>query len=66
MGKRLLIAIPMFILGFGISKAEFRVIWRFFGWASRPRPSSCLMSRRRHTHKEGKLHWSLHHFPPSS
>ncbi|MGX8249540.1 carbon starvation CstA family protein, partial [Escherichia coli] len=34
MAKRLLIAIPMFILGFIISKAEFGVIWRYFGWAN--------------------------------
>jgi len=34
MAKRLLIAIPMFILGLIIAKTEFRVIWHYSGWTN--------------------------------
>ena len=55
--KRLLIAIPMFILGFIISKAEFGVIWRYFGWANQTTAVIMLWAAAAYLIKEGKLHW---------
>jgi carbon starvation protein CstA len=55
--KRLLIAIPMFILGFIISKAEFGVIWRYFGWANQTTAVIMLWTAAAYLAKEGKLHW---------
>ncbi|BED98560.1 hypothetical protein VAWG001_01750 [Aeromonas dhakensis] len=57
MAKRLLIAIPMFILGFIISKAEFGVIWRYFGWANQTTAVMMLWAAAAYLAKEGKLHW---------
>ena len=57
MAKRLLIAIPMFILGFIISKAEFGVIWRYFGWANQTTAVIMLWAAAAYLAKEGKLHW---------
>ena len=57
MAKRLLIAIPMFILGFIISKAEFGVIWRYFGWANQTTAVIMLWAAAAYLIKEGKLHW---------
>lgn len=57
MAKRLLIAIPMFILGFIISKAEFGVIWRYFGWANQTTAMIMLWAAAAYLAKEGKLHW---------
>ncbi|MGY3942453.1 carbon starvation CstA family protein [Aeromonas tecta] len=57
MAKRLLIAIPMFILGFIISKAEFEVIWRYFGWANQTTAVVMLWTAAAYLIKEGKLHW---------
>ncbi|MGH1408580.1 MAG: carbon starvation CstA family protein [Aeromonas sp.] len=57
MAKRLLIAIPMFILGFIISKAEFGVIWRYFGWANQTTAVIMLWAAAAFLIKEGKLHW---------
>jgi carbon starvation protein CstA len=57
MAKRLLIAIPMFILGFIISKAEFGVIWRYFGWANQTTAVIMLWAAAACLIKEGKLHW---------
>ncbi|MGL4479648.1 MAG: carbon starvation CstA family protein, partial [Aeromonas veronii] len=57
LAKRLLIAIPMFILGFIISKAEFGVIWRYFGWANQTTAVIMLWAAAAYLIKEGKLHW---------
>ncbi|MNF44175.1 hypothetical protein D3C84_252810 [compost metagenome] len=57
MAKRLLIAVPMFILGFIISKAEFGVIWRYFGWANQTTAVIMLWAAAAYLIKEGKLHW---------
>ncbi|MCE9954010.1 carbon starvation protein A [Aeromonas allosaccharophila] len=57
LAKRLLIAIPMFILGFIISKAEFGVIWRYFGWANQTTAVIMLWAAAAFLIKEGKLHW---------
>ena len=57
MAKRLLIAIPMFVLGFIISKAEFGVIWRYFGWANQTTAVIMLWAAAAYLIKEGKLHW---------
>jgi len=57
MAKRLLIAVPMFILGFIISKAEFGVIWRYFGWANQTTAVIMLWAAVAYLAKEGKLHW---------
>ncbi|WP_421324600.1 carbon starvation protein A [Aeromonas sp. 604176] len=57
LAKRLLIAIPMFIIGFIISKAEFGVIWRYFGWANQTTAVIMLWAAAAYLIKEGKLHW---------
>lgn len=57
MAKRLLIAVPMFILGFLISKAEFGIIWRYFGWANQTTAVIMLWTAAAYLAKEGKLHW---------
>ncbi len=32
--KRLVIAVPLFVIGFVISLSDFGLIWRYFGWAN--------------------------------
>jgi len=55
--KRLMIAIPMFIIGFMISKAEFGVIWRYFGWANQTTAMIMLWAASAYLIKNGKFHW---------
>jgi len=55
--KRLLIAIPMFAVGYLISKAEFGLIWRYFGWANQVTAMIMLWAAAAYLAKEGKLHW---------
>jgi hypothetical protein len=60
MAKRLLIAIPMFILGFIISKAEFGVIWRYFGWANQTTAVMMLWAAAAYSSKR-QAALGLHH-----
>ncbi|TFH85806.1 carbon starvation protein A [Billgrantia azerbaijanica] len=55
--KRLLIAVPMFAIGYLISNAEFGVIWRYFGWANQTTAMIMLWAAAAYLIKEGKLHW---------
>lgn len=55
--KRLLIAIPMFVVGYLISKADFGVIWRYFGWANQTTAVIMLWAAAAYLAKEDKLHW---------
>ncbi|AJQ94102.1 carbon starvation CstA family protein [Gynuella sunshinyii] len=57
MSRRLMIAVPMFVIGFIISKAEFGVIWRYFGWANQTTAMIMLWAAAAYLAKEGKLHW---------
>lgn len=57
MTKRLLIAVPMFVLGYVISKADFDVIWRYFGLANQATAAIMLWASSAYLIKEGKLHW---------
>lgn len=57
MPKRLMIAIPLFVIGFIISKAEFGVIWRYFGWANQTTAMMMLWAAAAYLAKEGKFHW---------
>ncbi|PSJ45686.1 carbon starvation protein A [Zobellella endophytica] len=55
--KRLLIALPMFVVGYLITQAEFGVIWRYFGWANQTTAMIMLWAAAAYLAKEGKLHW---------
>ncbi|MCE2593639.1 carbon starvation protein A [Motilimonas cestriensis] len=57
MPKRLLIAIPMFIIGYLITNAEFGVIWRYFGWANQTTAMIMLWAAAAYLAREGKFHW---------
>ncbi|PLX90684.1 MAG: carbon starvation protein A [Desulfuromonas sp.] len=56
-GRRLLLAVPLFAVGFLISKAEFGVIWRYFGWANQTLATIVLWTAAAYLIKQGKLHW---------
>jgi len=55
--KRLLIALPMFVIGYLITKAEFGVIWRYFGWANQTTAMIMLWAAAAYLIKAGKFHW---------
>lgn len=55
--KRLMIAIPLFILGFIISKVDFQIIWRYFGWANQTTAMVMLWTAAAYLYRYGKFHW---------
>lgn len=55
--KRLIIAIPLFIVGFLISQAEFGLIWRYFGWANQTLATIVLWSAAAYLIRRKKFHY---------
>jgi len=55
--KRLLIALPLFAIGFVISLGDFNIIWRYFGWANQTLAMVMLWAAAAYLIKRGKLHW---------
>lgn len=55
--KRLLIAIPLFAVGFVISLSDFGLIWRYFGWANQTLATVVLWAAAMYLLKNGKFHW---------
>ncbi len=55
--NRLLIALPLFAVGFAISKAPFDVIWRYFGWANQALATIVLWSAAAWLVRHDKCHW---------
>ncbi|MFQ1015615.1 carbon starvation CstA family protein [Avibacterium paragallinarum] len=55
--KRLMIAIPLFVLGFIISKLDFQVIWRYFGWANQTTAMVMLWTAAAYLYRYHKFHW---------
>lgn len=55
--KRLMIAVPLFVIGFLVSQAEFGVIWRYFGWANQTLAAIVLWAGAAYLIKAGKFHW---------
>lgn len=55
--KRLLIAIPLFVLGYIISTQNFSTIWRYFGFANQSLAALVLWTAAVYLAQKGKLHW---------
>lgn len=55
--KRLLIAIPLFVIAFLISQVDFNIIWRYFGWSNQMLSMMVLWSGAIYLAKKGKFHW---------
>jgi len=57
LAKRLLLAVPLFAIGFFISQGNFAVIWRYFGWANQTLATIVLWAGAAYLLRQGKLHW---------
>jgi carbon starvation protein CstA len=55
--KRLMIAIPLFIVGFIVSKTDFGIIWRYFGWANQTLATIVLWTSAVYLSDRKKFHW---------
>ncbi|MFV0421526.1 carbon starvation protein A [Oleidesulfovibrio sp.] len=55
--KRLLIAVPLFVVGYAITKTEFAVIWRYFGFSNQTMATIVLWASAMYLVRHGKAHW---------
>ncbi|ABR75290.1 carbon starvation protein A [Actinobacillus succinogenes] len=55
--KRLVIAIPLFIIGFWVSTVDFQVLWRYFGWANQTTAMVMLWTASAYLFRHQKFHW---------
>ncbi|MDO5652338.1 MAG: carbon starvation protein A [Moraxella sp.] len=57
LAKRLLIAVPLFVIGFLVSKIDFQILWRYFSWANQTVAVVMLWTAAGYLYRYRKLHW---------
>ncbi|MBU3180256.1 carbon starvation CstA family protein [Clostridium psychrophilum] len=55
--NRLLISVPLFVVGFIIAKLDFAIIWRYFGWSNQTLATIVLWTAGMYMVSIGKKHW---------
>jgi carbon starvation protein CstA len=55
--KRLMIAVPLFVIAFFITQVDFKIIWRYFGWSNQMLSMLVLWASAMFLVKNGKFHW---------
>jgi carbon starvation protein CstA len=55
--SRLMIAVPLFVIGAVLSQVNFGVIWRYFGWANQTLAMFMLWTAAVYLAKRAKFHW---------
>lgn len=55
--KRLIISIPIFVVGFILTKINFDVIWRYFAWSNQTLATIVLWTSAMYLVYKKKLHW---------
>lgn len=55
--KRLMIAVPLFVIGYIITQLPFGVIWRYFGFANQTLATIVLWAGAMYLVRHGKPHW---------
>lgn len=55
--KRLMIALPLFAVGFLVSQVDFQILWRYFGWANQTTAMITLWVISAYLLSRGKFHW---------
>lgn len=55
--SRLIIAVPLFVVGGILSKVDFEIIWRYFGWSNQTLATVVLWAAAAYVVRRGGLHW---------
>ncbi len=55
--KRLLVALPLFVVGFALSLIDFNIIWRYFAWSNQTLATVVLWASAVYLVQNRKLHW---------
>ncbi|MCL7752655.1 carbon starvation protein A [Polaribacter sp. Z022] len=57
--KRLLITIPIFVIAFALTKIDFAIIWRYFGWSNQMLATIVLWTIAVYVKIQGKKYWFI-------
>ena len=57
--KRLLITIPIFVIAFALTKIDFAIIWRYFGWSNQMLATIVLWTIAVYIKMQGKTYWFI-------
>jgi len=55
--NRFMISIPLFVVGFILTKMDFAIIWRYFGWSNQTLATIVLWTAGMYMVYVGKKHW---------
>ncbi|MBU5311267.1 carbon starvation protein A [Tissierella carlieri] len=55
--NRLILAIPLLGVGFGLTRIDFNIIWRYFAWSNQTLAMIVLWAAAAYLVKNGKSHW---------
>ncbi|MDR2455235.1 MAG: carbon starvation protein A [Deltaproteobacteria bacterium] len=55
--SRLMIAVPLFVIGIFLCQIDFSIIWRYFGWSNQSLATVCLWAGAAYLVRKGSLHW---------
>lgn len=55
--SRLMIAVPLFLIGAVLSQVNFGIIWRYFGWANQTLAMFMLWTGAVYLARRAKFHW---------
>ncbi len=57
--KRLMVSIPLFVIGFVLSQLDFATVWRYLGLSNQILSSFVLWTAAMYLRKENKFHWII-------
>ncbi len=57
LNKRLLMAVPLFVIGAILTQVDFGIIWRYFGFANQATATIMLWTASAYLLRHNKLHW---------
>jgi len=55
--NRFMISIPLFVIGFALTKIDFGIIWRYFGWSNQTLATIVLWTAAMYLVNIGRNHW---------
>jgi carbon starvation protein CstA len=55
--NRFVISIPLFVVGFILTKMDFAIIWRYFGWSNQTLATIILWTAGMYLVTKGRKHW---------
>lgn len=55
--SRLLVAIPLFVIGFALTRIDFNIIWRYFAWSNQTLATIVLWATAAYLITINKNHW---------